>query len=76
MNNTKLWAVKAFQWSEDKETMLKYKKGTKVWLRKYVLIMKDLTWEKAKEIRKQYSKINAMITVNPPEEKLEVITLD
>lgn len=76
MNNTQLWAVKGFQWIEDKEAMLKYKESAKVWLRQYVLIFKDLTWKKAKEIRKQYSKIEAMITKNQPEDKLKVITLD
>jgi len=76
MANNKLWAVKAFQWGEDKETALNYKEGTICWIRQYVLIMKDLTFQKAKEIRNQYSRIGAMITRNPPEEELKVVTLD
>ena len=82
MNKTKLWAVKAFMYEEDKNRAIINRNGRgKVTgimhfhVRKLVLIAKNLTWEKAKSLRHEYRRMGAIIFVTPREEELKVIQL-
>jgi hypothetical protein len=73
----KLYSVKAFQDVEIESIMDQKGNKTKVkrYSRKLVVVGHDLTWEKAQEVRKQYSKAGASIFPNVKTEELKVIKL-
>ena len=70
----KLYSVKCFQYKEIEDIKLNAK-GLKKNRREITIVNKDLTWEKAKEICRQYASMGASIFPNVLPEKLKVIRL-
>jgi hypothetical protein len=79
----KLWSVKAFNWEEkiDLKIINLNEEGKDEspklahYIRKLVVVGTNLTWEKAKALRKQYHFAQAFITKNVKESELKVIKL-
>jgi len=81
--NKKLFSVKAFNWEEKidlkiinlNEEEKEEKPKLKHYIRKLVVVGTNITWEKAKALRKQYHFAQASIFPNIKESELKVIKL-